>query len=548
MIKPTGGVAGNKDKIGMTHSATYSPEDNKLRLYAAARLDSETYQRVRAAGFIWAPKQELFVAPSWSPAREDLLLELCDEIEDEDKSPEERAADRAERFSDYRDKRRDEAGESADTFEAGPQVFGHQNRQRAERQAARHDRHRTYAGSQWSKAEYWQTRTEGVIRHALHKSSAAVRRSRLLRLEAEQRKHEKSRKEYAERFASWQKVLTLDGAETDTTRTTPAGQLAYALANYHCWGDYLHPRTGQKQSMYSLLTNADPITPAEAARLWLDKKPAPDSPDTYMARASSHYALRIGYELAMLANEGGNASETNMEPGGWIGRHQIHAVNRSPVTGRVVSVKLMAEKPWYRGEPVLRADGTYGAPLTLQSFNIERMGESAYRAPTDEERAAFAADTKERKAKAKASKPAAPSLVNPTDADAERLQAALNDKERARHEKAKAERRTFDTFEPSEVLRMTQAKYSELSRGTYSSFEARTLHAGDRISRRHSNMYSAESTAYAKSIGAPLCKVRIYSGGSFYKADRVVVLTDKPQKPFPASAPAVVEAVEVLTH
>lgn len=30
--------------------ATYSPEDNKLRLYSENRLDSETYEKVRAAG------------------------------------------------------------------------------------------------------------------------------------------------------------------------------------------------------------------------------------------------------------------------------------------------------------------------------------------------------------------------------------------------------------------------------------------------------------------------------------------------------------------
>ncbi|TIV75023.1 MAG: DUF3560 domain-containing protein, partial [Mesorhizobium sp.] len=63
----------------MIISATYSPEDNKLRLYPSARLDAETYQRVKDAGFVWAPKQELFVAPKWSPAREDLAIELAGE-------------------------------------------------------------------------------------------------------------------------------------------------------------------------------------------------------------------------------------------------------------------------------------------------------------------------------------------------------------------------------------------------------------------------------------------------------------------------------------
>ena len=166
----------------MTMTATYSPEDNKLRLYSLYRLDTETYQRVKKAGFKWAPKQELFVAPSWTPAREDLLLELCGEIEDEDYSPEERSADRAERFSGYREKRRSEAGGYADTFVSGPSAFGHQNLRRAERQAERHDRLRGHAVSRWSKADYWQQRTEGVISHALYKSNPEVRRSRLVRL------------------------------------------------------------------------------------------------------------------------------------------------------------------------------------------------------------------------------------------------------------------------------------------------------------------------------------------------------------------------------
>lgn len=89
-------------------TATYSPEDNKLRLYPFARLDTETYQRVKAAGFSWAPKQELFVAPMWTPGREDLLLELCEEIGDEDTSLVERAEERAERFEEYSEKRLDD--------------------------------------------------------------------------------------------------------------------------------------------------------------------------------------------------------------------------------------------------------------------------------------------------------------------------------------------------------------------------------------------------------------------------------------------------------
>ena len=46
-------------------TATYDPADNKLRLRSTSRLDPDLYARVRAAGFIWAPKQDLFVAPMY---------------------------------------------------------------------------------------------------------------------------------------------------------------------------------------------------------------------------------------------------------------------------------------------------------------------------------------------------------------------------------------------------------------------------------------------------------------------------------------------------
>ncbi|KKM27171.1 hypothetical protein LCGC14_1577450, partial [marine sediment metagenome] len=228
--------------------ATYSPEDNKLRLYADGRLDNETYAEVRAAGFRWAPKQELFVAPSWTPEREDLLLELCGEIGDEETSLADRSADRAERFAGYREKRRHEAHGHADTFDAGPGVYGHQNRRRAERAAGRHDRQRGHAVSQWSKAEYWQTRTAGVISHALYKLKPHVRRGRIKKLEAEHRKHLKDLTTAADRYELWQ----LAAAQPDAEK---AHKWAYHLANRSYGNDYQHPRDpANTGSLYSLLT------------------------------------------------------------------------------------------------------------------------------------------------------------------------------------------------------------------------------------------------------------------------------------------------------
>lgn len=63
-------------------SATYSPDDNKLRLYPFSRLDTETFKRVKDAGYAWAPKQECFYGV-WTPGREDLAAELGGEIEDD---------------------------------------------------------------------------------------------------------------------------------------------------------------------------------------------------------------------------------------------------------------------------------------------------------------------------------------------------------------------------------------------------------------------------------------------------------------------------------
>lgn len=60
-------------------SATYSPDDNKLRLYAS-KLDSKADASLLAAGFIWAPKKSTYIAQCWTPSREDVLLGLCGEI------------------------------------------------------------------------------------------------------------------------------------------------------------------------------------------------------------------------------------------------------------------------------------------------------------------------------------------------------------------------------------------------------------------------------------------------------------------------------------
>jgi hypothetical protein len=483
------------DTIGSAvsdNSATYCPEDNKLRLYLSARVERDSYEYLRSIGYQATPKQDCAFAGVWSPAAEDAAFALIPEdadIGDEDYSPEDRAADRAERFSGYRDSRRSEAGGLADRYESGPSVFGNQNVGRAERQAARRDRVRDRALSQWSKAEYWQVRTQGVINHALHRIKPAVRRSRILRLEAELRK-----------------VVDSYTPANDPPQIIVQRGWDNAEPSEHVWCG--KGRGGSWVKLSSL-----PAMRTAAFR-WVD-----------------HYELRLQYERAMLGNEGGSAGDVEMIPGGFIGRHQVLKVNKSSATGRVVSVGIWGPHPW-------RKDAEGRSEMGVQLVNVERFGEDIYREPTNLELALFAEEQAALKKSAKAAKPKAVSLVNPAEADAERLQTLWNDRERLRCEK----RGVGAAFKPVEVLRVSQAVYSANSKGEYAAFETRELHEDTRASRRSSNLWSAEGKAYDESLGEAVCKIRVRAAGAFHQADRVIVIVDKPQKPLPLNW-AVVEAV-----
>jgi precorrin-6B methylase 2 len=177
-------------------TATYSPEDNKLRLYPLHRLDDETFARVKAAGYKWAPRQKLFVAPMWTPQRADLAEELAGDIGDEDTSLCERAEERAERFEEYSDHRKADyeaahkaVSAIADNIPLGqPILVGHHSEKHARKDAERIDNGMRKAVKMWDTAKYWERRAEGAIRHAKYKESPQVRARRIKGLEADRRK------------------------------------------------------------------------------------------------------------------------------------------------------------------------------------------------------------------------------------------------------------------------------------------------------------------------------------------------------------------------
>jgi protein-L-isoaspartate O-methyltransferase len=289
-------------------TATYSPEDNKLRLYPFQRLDAHDYARVKEAGFKWAPKQELFVAPAWTPAREDLLLELCGEIEDEDKSLVERQEERAERFEDYSDKRGREANQAraavsaiADGIPLGqPILVGHHSERRARKDAERIQNGMGKAVQLWRTSQYWLDRARGAITHAKYKELPAVRARRIKTIEADKRKAERTKAEVEKSLAFWSKPEI--GLE-----------LAKTYCNFYDHGGVKLASGEDHWSAWSALDGGK-ITVAEVKAQRAESLPRLIA---HYQRWIEHYENRLAYERAMLQEAGGIvADRVKPEKGG----------------------------------------------------------------------------------------------------------------------------------------------------------------------------------------------------------------------------------------
>jgi len=486
-----------------TGRASYCPEDNKLRLYVG-RVPRDEYEQLRAEGWTSTPKQSCDFVAVWNPDRYETAARYAGGIiEDEDQSPAERAADRAERFSGYREKRTAEAVGLADRYDAGPSAHGYQSQARAERAAARHDRLGGYACDSWSKAEYWQHRTAGVISHALHLCKPGVRMGRIKEIETELRRLNKSREEFQAKWERWQKIAAM----TDAAKQTEAAE-HFAGFGYGGYG-YKHPRTGEDGSLWDFLREdaTDRLTGSEAAALYFAAHTDPASPEWNETRTAvwvNHLNLRLAYENQMLAAQGGRLEQCEVLPGGKLGGRLIVKVSKSTATGRATSCDVLGPKVYGY---TYKAANIPGTEFAAYRMDLERLSPDAYTPPTPESLAELASY----KAARKASEPAKPvcPLINPTDADAERLQAIFNAARSLTWEK-----------EPAEVQRITQKVYSSNTGGSYSACETKELTGGGVVKSTH---YMSDKGQEFPTV----CKVRVHGR-------RVVVITDKPQKPFPA--------------
>jgi len=507
-----------------TGTASYSPEDNKLRLYVG-RVSREEYLSLKEEGWTSTPKQDCDFVATWTPTRRNTALKYAGIIDDEDTPAAERAADRAERFSGYRDKRLGEAVGYADRYDSQPQAHGFQNYGKAVRAADRHDRIGTRACDSWSKAEYWQRRTAGVISNALYKSTPAVRMGRIKEIEADLRKREKEQSDWIDTYAKWEKVAAMEDGEQKT-------HAAVIMAGFIRCYTWKHPRpetvinSHVKESGSSLCTlmemkereyGTDDITATEACEMFFRRYKKPEAETEWI----KHYKLRLAYENQMIEAQGGRAAMVEMEVGGWIGGHQIRKINKSPATGAVVSVNLKC-----KGDRWGRTTEGFHEMV----YNIERLSAGAYRAPTDEDRESLKATKKAEKAAAPV-KESCP-LINPTDEDAERLQAMINERHAEEYARQNGPMAKYlKGPESKAVVRMTQADYSAVSKGTYARAQTSGLCANAEIEDAASNMYSQRAEERKKLIGKPFCKIRLTG----YAPMAVIIISDKPQRSLPAA-------------
>lgn len=485
----------------MSITATYSPEDNKLRLYPSERLDAETFARVKEAGFKWAPKQGLFVAPMWTVAREDLAIDLAGDLEAEEMTLAERAAIKAERLDALAEKRNREAGQLARYAENLSQAFymgqpiliGHHSERKARKTQERMQAATAKSAKAHEAANYWLYRAEGVEHFANMKNNPRVRAGRIKTLLAELRDLQRDINRAHNALAIWDKLQTDE-------------QIRYALGRMDgrslcaSFGTYSDEHAGTitaQEARAKCMANAETIINGPNRKRWI-----------------AHVLNRLAYERSML---------------GPVPRYDGEI---TPVILQAFAREHGAEKPrasetdpgCYQLEsevplPLHLADGTW------MEFDCDGwrdvMQACGYTVPEKVERR-------------KSNKPEAAPLINPTQEQAEALQALWN----ARMVESCKGKGSWVVAKPNEVKAITQAVYSANSKGTYSALGTVDLDAQGQIVRTVWRAMKPEQSA------EPVARVRIFTGRSeSYKPNSVVTITDKPQKALPFDPVALLAAI-----
>ena len=298
--------------VKMKYIATYSLEDNKLRLYTEnnERLSPEIYKKISDVGFKYAPMQKLFYAPMWTPIREAVLIELAGSIENEEITLEQRAAERAERFEKYSSKRgadaenyANHADKLAEPFKDGqPILIGHHSQRKAERLRDKIQSTMQKAVNFYDQSNYWADRAAGVLSHITHKERPQTRINRIDNLQKSERKQLKE-------IAKKNKTLEIlrSGKITDANKSQVFGRYDFSFRLRF---------TDEERTQYNITNRADDKGFVSVYDLVIDERctcplslilerciKAVES-DTWASEWLSHYQIRIAYELQMLKASG----------------------------------------------------------------------------------------------------------------------------------------------------------------------------------------------------------------------------------------------------
>lgn len=305
-------------KTVYVYTATYSPEDDKLRL-SGPRLESEQYARFKELGFAWAPKQRVLFA-TWSTSREDICLEFASEITDENITLAERAEERADRFNGYSKNRTKDADAAFEVVKAisehipmgQPILVGHHSERRARKDKERIENNMKKAVTNWKTAEYWEYRAQRVLEHAKFKELPGVRARRIAKLEAEKRKRERALADQALELKCWESILNPDawkplenGEKPDIwTRARYIANRSHLIVtktnidgtSFSGWSAYDVLKPDEKR--HNNCPSQTPEQCVEAARQALARY------ELYAKRWLDHLTFRINYEKTLLSADG----------------------------------------------------------------------------------------------------------------------------------------------------------------------------------------------------------------------------------------------------
>lgn len=266
----------------MTFTATYDPNDDKLRLYSALPVDADTHGRASEAGYRWMPESGALVA-TWTPEAEDFALELAGRIDDNELSSSEH--DQCERGIESR--------------------------------------------NVWDSRLYWEQRARAVWRAGAQNEAPEVRYRRIKRLQSALRKHQRLCKEATEALRVWDVphmshslAVALASLNTITLSVPDISDgkarlvSAYALLT-------AHGAAGRVKEITRKVIEHFRAAQARACR-WID-----------------HYSKRIAYERVIHGQAGGLPAERfDIRVGGrvLVGNEWLTVMRLNRAYGQLVSV------------------------------------------------------------------------------------------------------------------------------------------------------------------------------------------------------------------